>query len=89
MIIKICNNLCITLCYMDFNFINNNSSTLYIILNSHAFDENKYEFENYFKKLFLKKKKPSFLYLRDVYLCWYYHGIRGFSKNYKETIEKN
>lgn len=78
---------------MDFNFINNNSSTLYIILNSHGFNENKYEFENYFKnlfseKLFVNKKKPTFLYLRDAYQCWYYRGIRGFSKNYKETIEK-
>lgn len=73
---------------MDFKFINNNSNTLFIVFNSNNYDPNKFEFENYLNNLFEDKNLPSYLYLRDVYLQWYYNGIRGFSKNYQETVDK-
>ena len=73
---------------MDFKFINNTSNTLFIVFNSHNYDPNNFEFENYLNKFFEDKNPPSYLYLRDVYLQWYYNGIRGFSKNYQETIDK-
>lgn len=73
---------------MDFKFINNNSNTLFIVFNSNNYDSNKFEFENYLNNFFQYKNTPSYLYLRDVYLQWYYNGIKGFSKNYQETIDK-
>ena len=72
----------------DFKFINNNTNTLFIIFNSNNYNSNKFEFENYLNNFFEDKNPPSFLYLRDVYLQWYYNGIQGFSKNYQETIDK-
>ena len=73
---------------MDFKFINNKSEILFIVFNSNNYNLNKYEFESYLNNFFNNKKPPSFLYLRDVYLQWYYKGIKGFSKNYEETLEK-
>ena len=73
---------------MDFKFINNNSNILFIVFNSNNYDSNKFEFENYLNNYFKNKNPPSYLFFRDVYLQWYYNGIRGFSKNYQETINK-
>lgn len=72
---------------MDYKFINNNSNTIIIIFNSNEYNKDKYEFENYFNKFF-EKKKPNFLYLRDIFCSWYYYGIKGFSINFEDTIEK-
>ena len=77
---------------MDFKFIkgSSNSNVLIIIFNSNNYNNNKFEFEfeKYLNTYFKDKKPPSYLFLRDVYLRWYYNGIKGFSKNYQETINK-